>query len=122
MAMAARKSPGDVLRAELVDGVALAARSAGFTFEWDVHELVLIEQAARVADQIADLESLLAADGLVVPGSTGQDRLHPAVTELRQHRALLGSLLGRLKVPDWADQGKAKSWRHQKAAESRWAQ
>lgn len=119
--MAARKSSGDMLRAELVDGMASAARSAGFTFEWDAHELLLIDQAAKVADQISALEALIASGGLVVAGSTGQDRLHPAVTELRQHRALLGSLLGRLKVPDWEDNGQVKSWRHQKAAESRWA-
>lgn len=118
---AKQPTAGELLRVTLVDDTSEEARKAGFTFEWESHELAIVDQACAVADQIQALEKVLARDGLTVTGSTGQDRLHPAVTELRQHRALLGSLVGRLRVPDWSKQGEQKSWRHQRAAESRWA-
>ena len=41
----------------------------------------------------------MARDGLVAIGSRGQTRLHPALAELRQYRALLLKMLDGLKLP-----------------------
>lgn len=41
----------------------------------------------------------MARDGLVAIGSRGQTRLHPALAELRQSRALLLKMLDGLKLP-----------------------
>lgn len=68
-------------------------------FELAAHERVLLGSAARHADLIAELEDVLAADGLVVLGSTGQPRLNGAVTELRQARLALSRLVADLALP-----------------------
>ena len=41
----------------------------------------------------------MARDGLVAIGSRGQTRLHPALAELRQSRALVLKMLDGLKLP-----------------------
>lgn len=55
-------------------------------------------------------------------GSTGQPVVHPAVAEMRQQRAVLGSLLGQLALPD--EDGEAvrtpAKQRARKAARARW--
>jgi hypothetical protein len=62
--------------------------------------LALLEQACAAADGVAALESLVASDGIVTPGSRGQVVIHPAVPELRQARAALAKLLLQLGVSD----------------------
>lgn len=89
--------------------------------EFDTREAANLAQAARIADTIADLEAVLAVDGVVVLGSKGQPRLHPAVAELRAHRLALSRLLGELAIPD-ADEKPvtARSERATRAADARW--
>ena len=63
-------------------------------------ELELLEVIVRTLDEIDVLQTRLDADGLIVEGSAGQPRIHPAVNELRQHRALAARLLAQLQLPD----------------------
>lgn len=82
------RSPGKALwRAITVD------------LELDARERVLLEMAARQADDVAALEAELEASGLTTVGSTGQERLNAAVTELRQARLAVARLLGMIDLP-----------------------
>lgn len=63
-------------------------------FELEAHESVLLESAARTADLVADLQSLIDREGLVLGGKT-----HPGVAEIRQQRLVLARLLAALRVP-----------------------
>jgi hypothetical protein len=69
----------------------------------DVYEAPLLAAACRQADDVARLEEIIASDGVIVKGSTGQPRLSGAVTEVRQGRLALAKLLGELRLP--ADEG-----------------
>jgi phage terminase small subunit len=91
-------------------------------FEFDPHELAVLESACRQADDVATLEALIADDGMTVPGSAGQPRLHPAVAEARNGRLALGKLLAQLRLPEDAQPIRSEaSTRAQRAAEVRWA-
>lgn len=92
-------------------------------------EAELVDQAAKVADTIAELEAVLAASPLMIEGSKGQQVVHPALAELRLHRVLLASLLGRLNLPeaDTGDDQDRNPWdnltaseRARKAARAKW--
>lgn len=96
-------------------------RSVVDTFELDQHELVALASACRQADVVAELEAVVAADGLMVVGSTGQSRLHPALVEARQGRIAVATLLGRIDLQD--SDGRSQmtpSQRGRKAANARW--
>lgn len=89
--------------------------------EFDEREAKLLELACRQADDVAALQDAIDTDGLTIKGSTGQKRLHPAVSELRQARLALSRLLGELELPDYGEQPRtAASNRGQKAANKRW--
>ncbi|MBG9887048.1 hypothetical protein ABE10_11010 [Bacillus toyonensis] len=67
-------------------------------FDLAEHELAQLEEAARVRDTIAALRAQVDADGVMIHSSQG-DRLHPAITEIRQQQLALARLLATLKVP-----------------------
>jgi hypothetical protein len=91
-------------------------------FESDGHELVILESAARQADDVAALEELVADDGLMVAGIVGQLRLHPGLAEVRAGRLAVGKLLAQLRLPEDAQPIRSEaSTRAQRAAEVRWA-
>jgi hypothetical protein len=90
-------------------------------FEFDGHELAILEAACHQADDVAHLEALVATDGMMVVGSVGQRRLHPAVTEARNGRLALGKLLAQLSLPEGAQPIRSEaSTRAQRAADARW--
>jgi hypothetical protein len=62
--------------------------------------LELLDVAQATERTIAELEALVASDGLVTTGSTGQVRVHPAVAELRHQRAAYARLLADLGLDD----------------------
>src|SRR5687767_14550845 len=66
--------------------------------EFAAHELLILEAAARQADTVAELEAVIAQDGLMIQGAAGQRRLNAAVTELRQGRIAFSRLLGDLGI------------------------
>ena len=98
-------------------------------FELRADELLLLDKAARTADDCARLDAAVASGPLTVPGSTGQPVAQPLLREARQSRALLGALIRQLGLEDAAaedaDQGPAgrpstTSDRAIKAARARW--
>lgn len=93
------RESGRALWVAILADLAAAPADDAAGWELDARELVLLEQAARQADLVADLERVLVEDGLVVAGSQGQSRLNAAATELRQSRVALAKLLGELALP-----------------------
>lgn len=90
-------------------------------YAFDVAELAQLELACAQADDVAALEVLLASDGLVVPGSSGQPRLSAVVSELRQSRLALAKLLGAIALPSGEDRPRtAAQQRGSRAAHVRW--
>ena len=67
-------------------------------FELSPHELELLREAASTADQIAALQALVEADGLMMTSPQGQ-KVHPAAVEARQQRIVLARLLAALRIP-----------------------
>jgi hypothetical protein len=90
----------------------------------DARELHLLGEAARCADRLGELDAVVERDGLLVTGSTGQPRLHPAVAEARQTRLAQARLIDALELEDPA-LARARltpaSRRAAEAAESRWS-
>jgi len=64
-------------------------------YELESHELLLLENAARTADLVAQLQARIDKDGPVSP----EGKTHPAVAEIRQQRITLARLLVALRVP-----------------------
>lgn len=106
------------------DGV--TARAADFwrrtVVEYDLtdSELELLAEAVNTMTEIDDLRAALEADGLTVKGSTGQQRVHPAVNEIRQHRLALSRLIKAIHLPaeDESDDWTTKNAKA--AARARW--
>jgi hypothetical protein len=79
---------GKALWTEILDEV-----GEGWTL--DARELHLLQRACRCADELADLEQAVDADG----GSRGQPAVHPALAESRQLRLVQLRLLGNIELP-----------------------
>lgn len=94
------------------------------TYELRTDEMIVLEEACRTLDDAERLRLALLGAALLVPGSAGQLRAHPLLTELRQSRALLAAHWRQLGLPDM-DAGtavaKPKSAAHQRAAAVRWS-
>ena len=91
------------------------------TYELRADELRVLEDACREVDLVELLEKELAGASLVVKGSQGQPVANPLVQEIRQHRQVVKSLLGSLKLPD--EDGRAQASRSSQAraaAQARW--
>jgi phage terminase small subunit len=74
-------------------------------WELDQRDLANLASACAVTDRVAQLEELVT-EGLLVRGSKGQDRLNPAIPEIRQSRALVTMLLSKVEtVPPTARTG-----------------
>jgi hypothetical protein len=92
--------------------------------EWELtaRELELLRNAARQGDLVAELETALKSEGIIVLGAQGQPRLNAVATELRQSRVALARLLGEIELP--ADESgattSAATDRARRAAQARW--
>lgn len=93
-------------------------------------ELRVLEDACREVDLIDALEARLRAcvkaGEFTVKGSMGQQVINPLISEVRQHRSTLASMLARLRLPDAGDDsavagpaGRGEQQRN--AAAARWA-
>lgn len=93
------------------------------TYELRPDELRVLEDACREADLIERLEIELRNAPLMVSGSMGQQVSSPLVSELRQHRATLNTLLKALKLPDDGAKAGAEdvSSKARAAAHARWS-
>jgi hypothetical protein len=93
-------------------------------YELRADELRILEDACREADLIDGLEAGMRksiADGaLMVKGSMGQVVINPLISELRQHRATLATLLRGLKLPDEGAGTGADGAQQRQAANARW--
>lgn len=84
-------------------------------------EVVLLGLACRQADALSDVEAAVERDGVMVTGAAGQQRLNAAVTECRQARLALATLVGRIALPAEDDRPMtAASERASRAARARW--
>jgi hypothetical protein len=125
--MARKKTPA------VEDGTPDGLREKGLTLwqrliaEYDFssapEKLLILEEAARTADMVARLQGVVdEAQELRVRGSQGQPVAMPEVTELRQYRAQLASLVDKLRLPEEESEGamtRSQLARH--AARTRWA-
>lgn len=63
-------------------------------------KLECLNQACRVADQIADLDKAAKGQPLTVRGSQGQQVISPLISEARFQRGTLAGLLSKLNFTD----------------------
>ncbi|MDT0353734.1 hypothetical protein [Pseudonocardia charpentierae] len=61
-------------------------------------EAEILTEVCRLLDQCDHLAAVVHRDGLMVEGSVGQQRLHPALPELRGCRIALGRLMAQLQL------------------------
>ena len=90
-------------------------------YELRPDELAILADAAHEADVIEMLKSEFEVSSLITTGSMGQDVAAPHVSEIRQHRATLATLLGKLRLPDDAGaRGSASSEAGRALVNQRW--
>lgn len=88
-------------------------------------DLRVLEDACGEADVVAAIVAALEEHGeMIVQGSQGQPVPNPLLAELRQHRAVLNTLIRGLKLPqegqDAASQARSASEAAQVAARAKW--
>jgi hypothetical protein len=86
-------------------------------------ELETLRQACGTADEVNRLEKALKSlEDLTVLGSTGQEKGHPLLAELRAHRVLLDRLMASLNIPDRDEEVGLRPGQHHArvAANARW--
>jgi hypothetical protein len=101
------------------------AIAGGGRWEFRPDELQILADACGEADLIAQMERerIKAGFKLIVRGSQGQDVINPLISELRQHRSTMKTLLGALKLPDDGEEVTPgmRSSVARAAANARWA-
>lgn len=93
-------------------------------YELRPDELRILEDACREADLIDSMVKWLDDDDIMTIGSTGQPVVNPLVSEVRQHRTVLSSLMRQLKLPDDGNVEKEAGERSasaRTAANARWS-
>lgn len=84
-------------------------------------ELRILQDAAAELELIDEMVAEAKGAPHIVHGSQGQPVINPLISELRQHRATLASLLKQLKLPDEnAGSSAPRSVSARKAAQARW--
>jgi hypothetical protein len=83
----------------LAKGGLILWRAIVRTGELRPDSLRVLQDACREADLIDDLEQFLVGEPRTVRGSQGQVVIHPIISELRQHRSVLSTLLRALDLP-----------------------
>jgi hypothetical protein len=92
------------------------------SFELREDELVLLEAASRLADEISLMDSAMEKMTVLVLGSKQQLRANPLLAEARAHRLALGRILGQLGLADAIDtDGSARSTAGRRMARARWS-
>ncbi|ALO09995.1 hypothetical protein AQF52_4401 [Streptomyces venezuelae] len=73
--------------------------------ELEPGELVLLEAACRLVDQVDVMEAAVAEQGPVVKGSRGQPAASPLLREIRAHRLAITRILRQLMAAAPAEEG-----------------
>lgn len=96
-------------------------------YQFRADEGRILLDACGEADLIDTLQQALNGASLTVRGSMGQQVINPLISELRQHRSTLASLLKQLALPDEAGGvpgsvagSKVRSTQARAAAQKRW--
>ena len=61
-------------------------------------DIAMLLAACQSADRAAELDELVASEGMTVKGSRGQSILHPAVGEARLQRQQSAMLLSKVEL------------------------
>lgn len=84
-------------------------------------ELAVLHELCRTTDELDEMKAELAGESHTVPGSKGQPRAHPLLTEIRQHRRLVDQLVVALGLPLPTEVlGRRRSAAAKQAADARW--
>jgi hypothetical protein len=85
-------------------------------------ELAILADACQESDIIEQLRKEFETRELITKGSMGQDVAAPHVSEIRQHRLALKTLLSQLRLPDesGASSGSARSEAGRALVNQRW--
>jgi phage terminase small subunit len=67
-------------------------------YELDARETEILHRACRLADLAADLKADVAEHGRWIEGSTGRQRLNPAIAEQRQAENACAALLSKVEL------------------------
>jgi hypothetical protein len=119
--MTRRKAPAD-----LGQNGAKIWREMHEKYQFRVDEERVLFDACCEADLIDDMAAPARGAERIVRGSQGQPVINPLISELRQHRATLASLLKQLNLPDQAGShpgsvsGSPRSTQARSAALTRW--
>jgi hypothetical protein len=96
-------------------------------YEFRPDEARILQDCCAEIDLIDDLDAAQRGAERIVKGSMGQQVINPLISELRQHRATLANLLGKLNLPDDANAtrdsvpgGRVRSTTARQAAHVRW--
>jgi hypothetical protein len=91
-------------------------------FEFAPGELVLLARCCRTIDVLDRLDAvLLGADDLMVEGSVGQLKPHPALAAKADQERLLDQLVRGLNLPlEGEEEGRRRSPSAREAAQARW--
>lgn len=74
-------------------------RSVADEWELDVHEQLLLLQAARCADRLDELADAQKGQPLTTQNARGEDVTSPLIVESRQQSLALARLLASLRLP-----------------------
>ncbi|WP_328893839.1 hypothetical protein [Streptomyces sp. NBC_00236] len=91
--------------------------------ELDPDELLLLQEAGRLADEIDTMGAALAAGELLSKGSRGQPVANPLIREIRGHRLALSRILrqlGATRPGEESGERSTPSQRGRSAAMARW--
>jgi hypothetical protein len=114
--MASSKSPTGMG----ASGASLWKSIAG-VYDLRADEKRVLEDACRESDLVDFLEAELKDAEPIVRGSQGQPVINPLISEVRQHRSTLASLLRQLRLPDETDTAERRSSQAREAANARWS-
>ena len=92
-------------------------------YELSVSELELLVEVCRSLTQLDALAAAVEHDGIMIEGSMGQLRPHPAISQANATRGVLSRLLGQLALPDPDGESvpSPESVRARRAGTARWA-
>lgn len=91
------------------------------SYELAPHEVELLRQACRVADNLARIDAALLDSEMVVEGYSGQPRAHPLLSASADQRRVLDGLFRSMALPMPGEvEGRRRSPAAVANAQARW--